>query len=175
MALTNDQLQLQPMQIPSFNLPSTFNAPGQSFLDTQSTNVNTGFNAGVNPVTPGGIPSFSLPGSTPGGAGAQPGFFSEAGGSRFLVPGLEALTGLGTAFLAKNQLDLGEDQFDFARSANIRDFNTQAQVFNTNLENDRRRSLVSSGGFDTSTPEGQAQFDQALQEYVDRNQISPTT
>ena len=167
MALTNEQLQLNQMQIPSFNLPSTFNAPGQSFLDTQSTNVNTGFNAGV---TPGGIPSFNLP----GGAGATPDFFSEAGGSRFLVPGLEALTGLGGLYLAKNQLDLGEEQFDFSKSANIRDFNTQAQVFNTNLENDKRRSLTGSGGFDQSTTEGQAQFDQALQEYVDRNKISPT-
>jgi len=177
MPLTNRDLTIQPQQIPGFNLPSnmsSFNTGGQDFLNRPGTAVNTGFNAGIDPsaqISP--IPDF-ISGGLPGTPEATPGFFDEAGGSRFLVPGLEALTGLGGLYLGKQQLDLGKEQFDFSKQANVRDFNSQAQVFNTNLEGNQRSVLSASGGYDTSTPEGQAQFDQALNDYVERNKISAT-
>lgn len=128
-------------------------------------------------------PSIDMGGNVPGQPGLtipgmdniNPDFFDPTGGSRFLVPGLEAFTGLGSLYLGSKALGLGEEQFAFSKAQSNRDFAAQADVFNTNLANAQQRRLQSSGAFDTSTPEGQAQFDAALDAYVAENRIQDVT
>lgn len=129
------------------------------------------FNTGEMGGNVPGQPGLTMP----GGAGEIPGFFDPKGGSRFIIPGMEALTGIGNYFLAKDQLDLGRDQFGFAKDQSNRDFNSQASVFNTNLEDSKASSMRANSAFDTSTPEGQAKFDQALSDYVEQNSVKNVT
>lgn len=88
--------------------------------------------------------------------------------------GIDALTGLGNLYLGNKALGLSEDQFDFAKAQANRDFAAQAQNYNTLLENARRSHLTGQATYDTSTPEGLAQFEQDLQNYVTKNRISTT-
>lgn len=152
------------------------NDPGTGTIGTPMSRPNP-LQTNINP-----IPDFSggnVPGQPGlyqnpdvfGGAGETPGFFSPQGGSRFLIPGLNALTGVGNYFLSKDMLDLGQDQFNFSKEQSNRDFNAQAGVFNTNLEDQKASAMRTSGGYDTSTPEGQAAFDEALDAYVKENSI----
>lgn len=133
-----------------------------SFLDTPTNNpIDIGFsgkNFGFGDVT-----------KPPG---TEPGFFDEYGGSRFIIPGLEAFTGLAGLSLARDQINLGKDQFAFGKAQSNRDFNSQAQVFNSNLTDAKGARLQNSGQFDTSTPEGQAAFDAALNQYVEQNKVN---
>lgn len=172
---SNLNLDLLPQgSISTFDMPTLGTesyGKDTSFLNKPGAGVNTGFNAGIDPNAPiSPIPGFT---SMPNIPGAEaPGFFDAAGGSRFIVPGIEALSGLGGLYLAKQQLDLGQDQFNFVKDANTRDFASQAQAYNTNLQQNQRSVLSAKGTYDTSTPEGQAEFDAALEDYVNQHKIN---
>ena len=162
----------------NLRLGSTGFSQFPDFNKTNTSGIDVGFSGGVNPdvAQPFNLNNIGTDGFTPNGTGsipdsAGPGFLDPKGGSRFLVPGLEALTGVGNFFLARDQLKLGKKQFKNAKETNVRDFNSQSQVYNTSLENAKRNNLAASGGFDTSTAEGQAAFDQALNDYVTKNSI----
>lgn len=176
------------IQVPSLGIN-----PSQGFQPIQNNPIqNNGFGfqpfrSNTNPQNRPSNAGFQLPsgadlssqinGGGPldlAGAG-DPGFFDKAGGSRFLVPGLEALTGVGNFFLAKDQLKLGRDQFNLARDQNTRDFNSQAQVHNTRLEAGQSNRLQNSGAFDLSTEQGQQDFDAALDAYVKENSIQSSS
>lgn len=170
-------------QIPTFNLPNSMSnfgytpqsTPDTGYIDPLASmkegmpgQTNYGYNPQNTPIlNQGNIPS--IPGTKDMDS---PGFFSPEGGSRFLIPGMNALTGIGNYMLSKDMLELGQDQFNFSKNQSNRDFNSQAQVYNSNLQNSYKNNLKASGGYDTNTPEGQQAFDDALNAYVAENKIS---
>jgi len=175
--------------IPTFNLPTPTTFGDSRFNNTNpasrpstslSPNLDVGANGSLSPV-----PNFD--GSTLANTlgldtgnfakdtGAFDGFFSEAGGSRFLIPGLEALTGLAGLSQGKKLLNLGRDQFNFSKDTSNRDFNAQADITNNNIRNSAAQGFRNTGRFDTSTPEGKAAFDKSLDEFVAQNSVKNIT
>lgn len=140
----------------------------RSFLDPVKSSINTdvmdGFKlGGVGKAPDGGfdMSNFLF------GSGAE-------GDKGFLIPGLQTLSGLTGAYTGYKALGLAEDQFDFAKGQSNRDFQNQAKVYNTNLEAQQRALLSGqTERYDTSTPEGRAQFEADLAAYVKQNTIDP--
>lgn len=91
----------------------------------------------------------------------------------YLIPGLQTLGGLANAYTGYKALQLSEDQFGFAKDQSNRDFASQAQNYNTELTDRQRARQSQTGGYNTSTPEGKAQFEKDLAAYVQANSIDP--
>lgn len=71
--------------------------------------------------------------------------FGSADGktSGLVLPGIEAATGIGNAFLGMKQFGLAEDQFDFQKEAFNKNFEVQKNLTNSQLQ-DRQRARVAA-------------------------------
>ena len=150
-------------------------AGGKSPVTTPSTSQF------LEPVGSGvdltGFGDFNIGGGNQGRGGSP--FLSKVFGGEgqqgYLIPGLQTLSGLANAYTGYKALGLAEDQFNFAKNQSNRDFTSQAQTYNTELEDRQRARLSQTGGYDTSTPAGKQAFERDLAAYVQANSIDPQT
>jgi len=91
--------------------------------------------------------------------------------SNYVIPGLDALSGLTQAYTGYQALGLAEDQFDLGKAQYNRDLKNQSDVFNLNLEASQRRGMGDEGLYDQTTDAGRAKFEQDLARYVQENSI----
>jgi len=90
------------------------------------------------------------------------------------IQGIQAFSGLANAYLGFKSLELGRDQFGFAKDSFNKNLANQAQTINTRLEDTQRARLPSTGEYDRNTAEGQAALQADLEKYTAANRVSGT-
>jgi len=80
-------------------------------------------------------------------------------------------TGVANAYLGYQGLQLGRDQFDFAKGSFNTNLANQAQLINNQME-DRQRARLSFGGGYSKDEAGQASLQADLQSYLKPRQVS---
>ena len=80
-------------------------------------------------------------------------------------------TGVANAYLGYQGLQLGRDQFDFAKNSFNTNLANQAQLINNQMESQARDRLSFSGKYGRDEP-GQANLQADLQSYLKPRQVS---
>ena len=148
--------------------------PMQSFKPVELTNTQQSIapvDAYNSPILPGG-----------GNVAETPGMFEGMGDWAFGKDGKPGqagslLEGAGSLFNAYNAYQanqLGRDKYNRSVQESDVSLENMAKNYGLNLENSYKKTLNARGTYDTSTPEGRAQFQQELDSYVNRNAIRGT-
>lgn len=151
--------------------PSSINLPSNQGGVLQDVDYSGGYNVNI-PMSPSteGQPTYSIPSSINWGTGSNPppstspSFFSKDGMfSTAVVPGIQALSGLGQLYLGKQQLDVQKDAFNFNRDLAKTNLENQANLVNQQISDRQRAAAVQSGRFDTNTTQGRERLAQEVE------------
>jgi len=126
---------------------------------------------GTNPVKYGSL-GDTLPGYNPNGestVGFWDGMFGDGSAENpgYLIPGINAAAGAVGAYTGYQALELGKDQFNFAKAESNRDVKNTANQYNMLLENSWRTAQSGKGTYaNDANPE---RFETDLAAYLQQN------
>ena len=128
---------------------------------------------GYNPIKDIGMaPGYTPPGSKDSGSNWWGDGTAKNPG--FVMPAINAASGVAQGILGYKSLQLGQDQFNTSRGQFNRNLENEGKHYNAILENERSNQMRTNNMYDTSTPEGRAEFKTALDAYVKNNSINTT-
>ena len=99
------------------------------------------------------------------------GSFGKYGQKSQLSQYTDVGTGIANAYLGYKNLQLGRDQFGFAKDSFNVNLANQAQLLNNEMENRQRARLETSGKYGRDEA-GQAQLQQELDAYTEAKKVS---